>query len=180
MQGEFLELSYCQRTIVISFNPNVVSPVAVKVYDDWTPMLTKFHDGIIGSDNHSRGIAKTDALGHDRYGIVSIRYGVISVRNGVRGLFIVFPVVDRVWVFFARADNGNGQKQQCAKDKNMIFHNILIFKLFNYKFLSLARNGNEIHSRRQGCYINLLGLSGDVARKDGLSHQVSDAVDLGL
>ena len=31
MQGELLELSYCQGTIVIGFDSNVVSPIAVEV-----------------------------------------------------------------------------------------------------------------------------------------------------
>ena len=48
----------------------------------------------------------------------------------------------------------------------------------HHKFPRLPRKGNKIHTLGQIRYINLMGFSGDVARKDGLTYEVGDAVGL--
>ena len=48
----------------------------------------------------------------------------------------------------------------------------------HHKFPRFTCKGNEIHALGQCRHINLLDFSGDVAGKDGLTHQVGDAVGL--
>ena len=108
MQGKGLKLAYRQRSVINSFNFNVVGSIAVEVEDEGTPRFIITHNGVVGGDNHPIGVAKMDLL-------------------------VVLFVVVRDRVFFARRDDADGQYGQSHHNGKLLFQITLILLVFHLR-----------------------------------------------